>query len=485
MSFNLVQLFNQCAADQPDHPLILGPADTDVVSYGAFREHIRQLAAALDASGISAGMNIGLHYPNGPIYIAYTYAIWSCGACVTPIPVELADQEKQHLLHHIVMDAVISAEHLVNALESVVTAQPQSLPEQACFLIVKSFGEPPPDLSALNPAFIRFTSGTTNDAKGVVLSHETIFERIQAANQGLRISPGDRIVWLLSMAYHFAVSIVAYLSFGATIIIPKNSFGISILEAVNRHNATLIYGAPTHYALMTNDRTSSLPPSLRLAIVTTTRLSSEAADAFYQRFGIALNETYGIIEIGLPAINLEQPREKQGSVGRILPAYQIRLDGQSGSAPGEILLNGPGLLDAYYDPWQSREAILRQHKGWLATGDLGVMDAAGYLTIVGRSKELISVGGMKFFPQEVEVILEQHPAVCEACVFAYPDRRLGEVPHAQLVLHPGIKAPNQEACRQLCAQHLAIYKVPERYQIVSHLRRTASGKVIRRSDSLA
>lgn len=484
MSTNLAERFYQRATLQPEHPLILGAQEDACITYGAFQHEVQQLAAQLQQAGLNQGMNIGLHVPNGQAYIAFTYAIWASGACVTPIPIELADEEKQQIFQHIAIDAVISEVKRSALLSPFVNAEATHLNSHISFFPIKTLCKPPVGLAELNPAFIRFTSGTTGDAKGVVLSHETIFERIQTANQGLHISPQDRIVWLLSMAYHFAVSIVAYLTFGATIILPKNAFGISILQAAQQHQATLIYGAPTHYELMTHDRSGQTLPPLRLAIVTTARLPAELADTFYQRFGIALNETYGIIEVGLPAINLEQPRAKQGSVGKLLPAYSLKLESQPDAEAGEILLNGPGLLDAYYDPWQSRQALLQRRDGWLATGDLGVLDDTGFLTIVGRSKEMISVAGMKFFPQEVEKVLEAHPAIQAACVFGVKTVRLGETPTAHLVCVENITPPDEAALKAYCMQHLANYKVPTQFQWVERLARTASGKLIRNADKL-
>ena len=490
MPLNLAEVFHRRADEQPDHPVVLGPLEDARTTYGDLQRDIRHLAATLKTAGLDKGMNIGLHYPSGADYIALTYAIWDIGAAATPIPVELADEEKQRILHHIAIDAVISSVRISDVFAPFDSGEAIVLTEQASLFPVKALRDPPPELGGLNPAFIRFTSGTTGNAKGVILSHETISERIQAANQGLHIGPDDRIVWLLSMAYHFAVSIVAYLSFGATIILPRNAFGVSMLKAATRHRATMIYGAPTHYELMTHDRSGQSLPQLRLAIATTSRLLPELADTFYQRFGLPLNETYGIIEIGLPAVNLDQPREKRGSVGKLLPADDIKLVPQPGEGAGEILLNGPGLLDAYYDPWQPRTVILKQHDGWLATGDLGVMDDAGFLTIVGRSKEMISVAGMKFFPQEVEAVLERHPAVQAACVFGIKAPRLGEAPMAHLVPVNGTdpsneaEPANETELKEYCNQHLADYKIPIRFQWVQSLAHTASGKLIRNADKL-
>ena len=484
MSFNLAEVFYQQANNQPHHPAILGPQDNAYITYAAFQHDIQELAKQLHLAGIQSGMNIGLHYPSGQDYIAWTYALWTCGASVTPIPVELTKEEQQQILYNIAIDAVISMKRLSHVWNSCTGGKTYELTEQTVLVTVKKFREPPPALAQLNPAFIRFTSGTTGDAKGVVLSHETIYQRIQAANQGLHINPDDRIVWLLSMAYHFAVSIVAYLSFGAPIILCKNSFGSTILQSAHHHRATIIYGAPTHYELMTHDRSGQTLPPLRLAIVTTARLPAIVAEAFYQRFGLPLNETYGIIELGLPAINLDQPRTKQGSVGKLLPAYALQLKRQGNDSAGEILLHGPGMLDAYYEPWQLKTTLLQAHDGWLATGDLGVLDDEGFLTIVGRSKEMISVAGMKFFPQEVERVLECHPAIQAACVFGVKTPRLGETALAHLVLAKGSEPPNETALKDYCVQHLASYKIPSQFQWVEHLIHTASGKLIRNADKL-
>jgi len=484
MSLNLAQIFHERANKQPDHPVILGPQEDACTTYGDLQRDIRNLAEKLKVAGVVKGMNIGLHCPSGKDYIALTYALWDNGAAVTPIPLELAKEEKQQILHHIAIDAVISFVGNSDLFASFYSGEATVLTEEASLFPVRTLREPPPELTGLNPAFIRFTSGTTGNAKGVVLSHETILERIQAANQGLYIVPADRIVWLLSMAYHFAVSIVAYLTFGATIILPKNAFGVSILQAAIHHRATMIYGAPTHYELMTHDRSGESLPRLRLAIATTSRLLPELADTFYRRFGLPLNETYGIIEIGLPAVNLDQPWEKRGSVGKLLPAYAIKLVSKPDEDAGEILLKGPGLLDAYYEPWLPRTAILEQHGGWLATGDLGVMDDTGFLTIVGRSKEMICVAGMKFFPQEVETLLERHPAIQAACVFGIKASRLGEAPMVHLVQVNGTEPPNETELKKYCNQHLASYKIPTKFLWVKSLAHTASGKLIRNADKL-
>lgn len=136
---------------------------------------------------------------------------------------------------------------------SLIAGTPVKLGRNAIFARPGIGAALPPQLDGINPAFIRFTSGTTGTAKGVVLSHESIHARIHAANERLQLGPRDRVLWLLSLDYHFAVSICAYLTFGAGIVLPRNAFGESLLAAANEQRATLIYGAPAHYALMTQD----------------------------------------------------------------------------------------------------------------------------------------------------------------------------------------------------------------------------------------
>ena len=489
MSLNLADRFFERAERQPDTPLILGPAADVCLSFAAFADGVEALAQGLRDAGVGAGDNVGLHFPsNGAAtgdYIAFVYALWRCRASVTPLPYELTSTEQREILETVHLDALVIAEARADACAPLIAGTPVKLGRNAIFARPGIGAAPPPRLDGINPAFIRFTSGTTGTAKGVVLSHESIHARIHAANERLRIGPRDRVLWLLSLDYHFAVSICAYLTFGAGIVLPRNAFGESLLAAANEQQATLIYGAPAHYALMTQDDTGAgLPAGLRAAIVTTTALPREIADAFRQRFGRVLNETYGIIELGLPAINLSQDPAKQGAVGPVLPDYELRLDCAPGQAHGEVLLRGTGMLDAYYAPYRPRELILQDGDGWFHTGDLGRLDADGFLYIVGRSKEVISVGGMKFFPTEVEAVLEQHPAVAAACVFAPRSEQAWQPVHAQLVAAEGAARPAPDELKAHCRQCLAAHKVPAKLSWVPALAFTPSGKKVRDPERL-
>jgi long-chain acyl-CoA synthetase len=483
MALNLYDVFHQTAQARPDHAALLGPGEAEALSYRALDEAILQTSALLASVGVGPGAFVGLHVRSGASYIVATYAAWRRGACVVPIPVELANPEKETVLRTVSLDYVISPPDAAFLTPHLRGSPVQLWPDTAVHQVAPQ-RLPPPDLASINAAFVRFTSGTTAKAKGVVLSHQTIHERIQAANEVLRLGPEDRVVWLLSMAYHFAVSIVSYLSFGATIILPSNNFADTILRAARRHGGTVVYGSPAHYAWLAAAPTASPWPELRLPISTTASLDRTTAEAFRARFGVAVVQALGIIEVGLPFLNVAHAEQRPEAVGQVLPAYELRLEDVGlGPEARAVLLRGPGLVDAYYDPWKPRSAILSE--GWFRTGDVAEMTADGCLVLRGRLEDVINVLGMKFFPQEVEVVLAAHPAVESARVFGRPDRLLGEVAHAQVVLRPGLTPPDEGELAAHCRKQLASFKVPESVEVVQALPRTASGKVLHRPGTLA
>lgn len=476
---NLYDVFLQTVRRQPEHVACLDLSRSDRCSYRLLLERIDSAAQSLEKAGTFPGACIGLHCGSGLEYIVWAYAIWKCGGTIVPIAVELVPEEKAEICQGIGINGVITARQDTQVFGPFQNGHAAALTDQMVFLPTTKACSHPPGFSEINAAFIRFTSGTTATSKGVVLSHETVCERIHAANEALEIGPSDTVIWLMSMSYHFTVSVVAYLSFGATIVLCSDHFGSTIVQTAVEQKASLIYGSPQHYRAMVADRSDAMLPSLRLAISTASRLKSETADAFLRRFGIPLSQAYGIIEVGLPCINLNRDQAKRGSVGRPLPAYEIRMrDMASAGDLKAIDVRGKGLIDAYYSPWKTRAEIMPE--GWFETGDLGQVDEDGYLYILGRSKEMISVGGMKLFPQEVEAVLESHPAVKEACVFAQEDDRLGEVPSALVTLTSGSAGQLSTAeLREYCLRHLTAFKVPQQIEYVDQLPRTASGKLRR------
>jgi long-chain acyl-CoA synthetase len=480
MGFNLDDVFQQAARERPNAPAVLGPSSGDALAYAGLDDLIDRFAAKFAWAGVEPGTCVGVHAPSGAAYIAATYAAWRCGACAVPVPVELAAPEKDRILRSVAIDFVVSPARTAGFLADYRAGNEVGLPEALSVYPVRRLREVPPGFAALNPAFVRFTSGTTAAAKGVVLSHETIRDRVRAANEALRVGPGDRVVWLLSMAYHFAVTIAGYLSRGAAVVLPANHFADAILSAARRHGGTMIYGSPAHYAWLAAHAAAAPLPDLRLVVSTTAPLAREVGERFRARFGVPVTQALGVIEVGLPFVNTDFATERCDAVGRVLPAYELRLTDAGFGGAKLIAVRGPGMFDAYYDPWRPRAEVLDD--GWFTTGDVGEVLADGCVVLRGRVTDVINVLGMKFFPQEVEAVLAAHPAVEAACISARPDARLGEAVHAAVVLRPGLAhPPSAAALIDWCRPRLASAKVPQRVEFVTALSRTASGKPLRRS----
>ena len=439
------------------------------VTYGELFQHARQIAALIPSAGRIS--RVGLQCPNGVSYIVLSMGILLSGACLVPLAEELTDAERAEIAATTALDFILAADELAwhGAEEVIVVSESDGTPWKLHRGRPQTPAFPEDGFQALNPAFIRFSSGTTGSSKGVVLSHETLLARITAANEGLRIGPDDRVLWMLPMAHHFAVSIVLYLHFGATTVLEQSSMREDILATAEKHAATVIYGSPFHFAMLSGDTSGFMWPCLRLAVATAAALPEATAQAFDRRFGKPLHQGLGIIEVGLSVINLDAAREKPMSLGKPLPAYEVVL------REDEFHVRGPGLLDAYLVPWNPSPL----DDGWFASGDLVRRDEDGHLFLMGRKKSVINVAGMKVFPEEVERVLNEHPAVACSRVIGREHPQMGQVPVAEIIPADAAAPPKPVELQRHCKAVLSAYKVPMIFKFVDSLPLTASGKLKR------
>ena len=408
-------------------------------------------------------------------YIVYSLAILKINAAIIPLSTRAAKTELAKMLTSLPWDIFISTREYKT--HEVCSELPFNILLQKNQEYFPKTQLPSGDI----PAFIRFSSGTTGKNKGVILSHKAVLERTSAC-RGLDINRGENVLWVLDMAYHFVVTILLFLRRGSSIIICEHPIEGKMAEYMERFPITLLYATPYHYQIMARSPLYSpkLLQTVRMAVSTAMALPKETAKAFMDKFAMPLNQAYGIIEIGLPCINsTASVNTKQGSVGKLQEAYQVKIDNADNNGIGEILLKGPGMFDAYLAPFVLRKDICRN--GYFVTGDLGYIDPDGFLFIVGRSKNVIVFVGMKIFPYEVENILLEHSAVNEAYVYGVASAEWGEFPVAKLVLSSGYNDNNElrTELRRFCYSKMSEYKVPKQFIIVSELKKTTSGKIIR------
>ncbi|MFD2256197.1 class I adenylate-forming enzyme family protein [Luteolibacter algae] len=427
---------------------------------------IREMIRSQENFHKSAVPRVGVIFPNGAGYIAVALAVLEAGACFVPIPDELTEAERKTLMTGTALDFVIEAGDSGFAL-------PLGLGHAAIYVPHQVAPEFPVDrFEALNPAFIRFSSGTTGASKGVVLSHESLMARITAANEGLELQPGDKVLWTLPMAHHFAVTIVLYLFHGVTTVLEPSNRPDLVFRAARDSRTNLLYGSPFHFAQLAQCAEAEPLPDLRMAISTASALTAEVAEGFKRKFHLPVTQALGIIELGLPLLNKAHAADIPLALGQPLPAFEVAT-----GETGELLIRGPGMFDAYLNPWQPREEVLQA--GWFATGDLVKISSDRTVTMFGRCKSVINIGGMKVFPEEIEAVLNTHPAVLGSKVFAADHATLGAFPCAEILLHGGCELPRLRELRSFCLEKLASYKVPMQFRAVESIERTASGKIKR------
>ncbi len=491
---NVFDCIGEQARTRPGHPAVIQDgAQARTVTYGELVANVTRRAAELEGAGIRAAWRVGMIFPQGIDFIETALAILAAGACMVPIaddhpPATVADIVRRAHLHALVQGAA-TGEAGIRIFDQQAAAHESVPAESAADLHLAT--EPldadvEKALAATGPAYLRFTSGTTSERKGVVIGHARILERLEAANRGLAIGPSDRVLWLLPMAHHFVVSILLYLRYGATILLPSSSLAASILGLAGRERATVLYASPHHMKLLAKDASASRLDTLRLTISTAEGLRADVAEAFAARYDIAIVQALGIMEVGLPVMNTASAATKPDVLGRPQPAYQVWLRGEdgrpvSGDSPetsGEICIRGPGMLDAYLDPWTPASKIVEPDG--FRTGDQGWFDADGDLRLAGRRAARINMAGMKFFCEEVEAVLDTHPAVERSRVSARQHPHLGELPVAEIVLAPGAAAPTPKELASFCRERMAGYMVPRSFDVVADLAMTPTGKLARR-----
>jgi acyl-coenzyme A synthetase/AMP-(fatty) acid ligase len=461
----------------PDHIAIADEYGT--LTYAQLFEQTEFLKSLLITSGIQPGSGLVLITKNSRYFIIGLYAGVACGCVVMPLahyqkPDEIRKAIKEARIHFILSDNIELAK-IGNDTKRI----HDSLP---LFFSCTGFDVAEKTVAFVKDAAVmRFTSGTTGDAKCVVLSHKSILERVEAANEGLQLTEDDRVIWVLPMAYHFVVSIMLYIRYGASIIICDDFLAENITERATRYNGTFLYASPMHIRLLASSKKDISIPTLRKVISTTTGISPLVCKAFEEKFKLQVSQAFGIIEIGLPIINFWKSKDHPEAVGYALPAFEVSIldnncQAQSSGIIGLLGIKGPGMFDGYLSPPTPREKVLKE--GWFITGDLASMQEDGLIEIKGRAKNVINVSGNKVFPNEVEEVINQFAGIVASKVYGQQHPLMGEIVTADIVLSEKYGF-DQEVLIRYCRQMLSSFKVPQRIRIVDEIEMTGSGKIKR------
>ncbi len=473
---NIVEIIrNETKGCLSNCALVLGKSR---LSYQELFERVDSYAVKLQNNGVEKFQRVAFLCEDNIDYVAMSLAVLSIGAVIVPVSLNFSFDELDKTFTRIQPHFFVFDNNIFTKPDSHFLTNKFSLFK--CNLETSELSK---EYCDIGPAFIRFSSGTTGTSKGVLLSHKSIIERTNAANKGLKINSNDKIIWVLSMSFHFVVSILLFLRKGATIILCVEDFPNLLCSSLNSEKPTFIYASPFHYNIMATSL--FLSPTafskIRIAISTAIGLPEKIAEKFYKKFSISLAQAYGIIEVGLPFINFDVINNGKMSVGKALQDYKLFIKNPDKNNVGGVLVAGPGMFDAYFSPWQKREDIAVQ--GWFDTGDLGYVDNMGNLFIVGRKKNVINFIGLKIFPYEVEQVIDTYPDVKESLVYGEEHSDYGQLPSVKIVLQ-NKKNWSLAAFKNFCYANLASFKVPKKIEVVEFLEKTQSGKIMRKSGKI-
>lgn len=519
-------LLDRIAGRYPDRPALVVREQAVRLDYGQFHAQVERVAAGLLALGLERGDRIGIWAPNRAEWVMLQFAAPKAGLVLVNINPAYRSHELEYSLNKVACRALVlprrfKTSHYLAILSELVPELATSAPGQlnaARFPMLREVivldDLPDPGtrswqqlvalgdaawlttLHALAPALhfddavnIQFTSGTTGAPKGATLTHHNIVNNGWFVGEAMRLTEQDRLCIPVPFYHCFGMVLgnLACVTHGACMVIPGEGFDpLTTLETVAQEKCTGLHGVPTMFiAELEHPRFAEFDlSSLRTGIMAGSPCPIEVmrrvvSDMHMDQVTIA----YGMTETSPVSFQTvpEDPLERRvGSVGRIHPHLEVKLVGEDGAVvprgmPGELCTRGYSVMLGYWDDAARTSEVIDAAR-WMHTGDLAVIDADGYCTIVGRLKDMIIRGGENVYPREIEEFLYSHPQIQDVQVFGVPDPKFGEQVCAWIRLREGGQASVAEI-QDYCRRQLAYYKVPHHVRFVDAFPMTVTGKV--------
>jgi len=472
---------DQRAGDRATHPAIV--CDGVALTYADLAARATAAAERLTDAGVRPGDRVAVLLENGMAFAVALHAVMRAGAILAPLDRRLHAPELQARLGAIEASHLLVPEHDDTLAHDVIARCPDCRP----VVLDEPTGtwptpvRPVPGMALDAPHAIVFTSGTTAQARGVVLTYGNHAWSAFASACNLGLDPDDRWLACLPCCHIGGLSILLRsVIYGTTAVVHRRFDPGAVNRAIERERVTVVSVVASMLERILEARgAESYPPWLRCVLVGGGPVPAPLLE-HCAALGVPVVQTYGMTEAASQIATLS-PRDalrKLGSAGKPLFGMELRVcrDG-TGVEPGEvgeIEVRGPTVTPGYY----ASGAAATDASGWLRTGDLGRVDAEGYLYVVGRRDDVIVSGGENIHPAEVENVLALHPGVGEGCVAGVADAHWGTVVAAWVRLKPGTVVTEKELQSHVRA-HLAAFKVPKRVFFVDDFPRTVSGKIRR------
>jgi acyl-CoA synthetase (AMP-forming)/AMP-acid ligase II len=488
----LADLFSNA---DPRHAAVVLPEDGSETTYRSLADQVEGLAAVLRGSGLQPGETVGIVLPNGIEYLAAFLAVTRARLVAAPLNPAYKAEEFRFYLEDASARLVIAQRRLhpvreaAPALGLPVWSAVRDTSGRVYFGGQEVHSGPLPAPEAPRPddtALFLHTSGTTSRPKGVPLTHGNLTASLRNIATHYRLGPDDTSLVVMPL-FHvhglLGATLSTFLTGGTAVVSARFSAG-AFWPAVRAHRATWYSAVPTIHQVLLSRATDDGAPAasgFRFIRSCSSALAPATLNQLEDRFRAPVLEAYGMTEAShqMASNPLPPAAHKPGTVGPGT-GVEVGIMDEAGDllpagAPGEVVIRGPNVTPGYHNNPEANAAAFTG--GWFRTGDRGVLDSDGYLTLVGRIKELINRGGEKISPLEVDAALLTHPAVAEAAAFAAPDPKYGEEVHAAVVLRGEATAAE---LRAHCGGRLADFKVPKVIHVVKELPKGPTGKVQRR-----
>ena len=435
------------------------------LSAEALDEASRVVVANLARLGIARGDRvIWSASPSRPSLIA-AIGVLRAGATLVPVSTGQSDRERQTILAEIEPALVIDERQDESARSCRPTALSSGAPHDGASAEVR----------ADDVALVIFTSGTTGNPKGAMITHGNLAAQVDALQEAWEWSVDDRLLSALPLfhVHGLVVALLASLSVGSGLILEPSFDAHAFAARGGEAEATMTFCVPTMLHRLHAASLEGMLASLRVVVSGSAPLSVELFDS-YARAGVSVLERYGMTESLLTISNPLRGERRAGTVGLALPGVSLDLPPTLGE-PAELKVSGPGIFAGYWRRPEATNEVLTD--GWLSTGDMVSVDGDGYVSICGRQKDLIITGGHNVYPAEVEDVLVGSPAIAEAAVVGMASAEWGESVVAFIVPSAGRTGLVEAAEAQ--AANLSPFKRPRRYVILDSLPRNAMGKLQR------
>jgi long-chain acyl-CoA synthetase len=499
VGFFAAEVLDRTAEKQPQKTAIV--AKEEELTFAALNQRVHALAAHLQQEGVRQGDRVGVLLPNSIAIPLSYYATQKIGAVTVILDARLKGKELQGVLQDADLKLLVVHQQLYPEAEEVFKAMGPIPVWIAGGGGERSFEKrfvPPgraatlPRLNGDDDALILYTSGTTGEPKGVVLSYRNLAQYPMVMGE-MNITASSTIRGCILPMSHIVGPVVCneLAERGYTLAIFDQINPITLLEGIQRYRVNVFESVPIVFQLLLGVKNLAAydTTSMKIAAMMGTTIPLPLLRAFQAaQPHIKVIQGYGLTETS-PMITLVEPdraETKVGSIGRAVPGVEVRIVGEDdrelpGGEAGEIVTRGPHVMKGYFRrPDATAERI---RGGWLYTGDIGRKDADGYYYHLGRKDDMIITGGLNVYPAEVENLLYNYPGVQETIVFAVPDPKRGHVIGAAVVVRPGANIVEKELLGFLRA-NLQSFKVPQQIVIRESLPRTATGKTIRDAATL-